>query len=141
MSTSTKDFVIRVVAVGAVLFLLVAGGLYAQALFEGRAVFPVELQSAIVGALVVIIGMLGPATAAWISTRASNRNAAQTQAVVQQEAEGIKEFHKNGGGDALATKLLERVEPVIREGDRRNDAPNDTGDRRRVSDTEDLERR
>lgn len=117
MDNSTKQFLIRLAS-------LVAAGLisfYAFALFDGRAVFPIELQSGVVTFLLVVLAVAGPAVAGLISTRASNRNsninAQETQHMVQaatkQATQQIKDYHENGGGDKLAAKVVAQVEPLI----------------------------
>lgn len=76
----------------------------------------------------------------------SSVNAAQTQAVVKQEvqkaAEDIKEAALNGPTDITANKVVAALIPRIPGADQRQPAvPNDTGDRRRVSDADNLESR
>lgn len=123
MNERDKSFCIRAVTVGSIIALLFGIFVYINALWEGKAVFPEQLANAIVFLLVAAVS----SASVWLR----RRDHQETRQAVHDEAQEIKATLKDGSADVIAEKVKEKVEPVIREGDRRQDDMPIAGGRRR----------
>lgn len=138
-------YLLLIFATVVAIIMLHAGLTLVNAFNAGQIQVSAPTQNTITLMLLGIVNAAGLFVVAWFQKKTSDLSRRQNQAAIQQSVheakEEIKETLKNGGGDAIAQKTASAIAPLILEGDRRNDIPNDTGERRRVSDAENLDRR
>lgn len=118
-----RSFIIRAVTIASLVALSFGIFVYINALWEGKAHFPDQLTQAIIFLLVTAVS----SASVWLR----RRDHSETRQTVHDEAQEIKDTLKDGSADVIAERVKEKVEPVIREGDRRQDDMPIAGGRRR----------
>lgn len=119
-----RSFIIRAVTVASLVALLFAVFVYANMLYEGRAVFPDQITQLII----LLLGAAVTSASVWLRRGDHQR----TREAVHDEAESVKRSMRDGGAKAVAAEVKKEIEPVIREGDRRQlNMPNAGKGRRR----------
>lgn len=127
LSDKDKSFIVKTITIVAAVGLSFGIFVYINALWEGKTVFPEQLANAITFLLVAAVS----AASVWLHSK----NSAKTQQTVRDAETRVKQTMVDGGGEIIAEKVAAKVEPMIREGDRRHPAmPGDTSEHRRGSD-------